>query len=99
MNIWLIILFTGLGTCLMRIVGVWVEPKYLQANWLTHIPLAVILVMALSSVLNLINVGAGQLEQLLAAIAAITIVILATLKELPLIICIASGCIVFGLLT
>ncbi len=95
MNIWLIILLAGLGTYLMRSVGVWVSPKTLQVSWLNYVPFAVILVMTLSSVFSL----SGTIQETLAAIAAAAIVITASLRKLPLVLCIAMGCIVFGTLT
>ncbi len=93
MNIWLIILLAGLGTYLMRSVGVWVS-RSLQARWLNHVPFAVILVMTISS----INSLSGTSQETLAALVASVVVIAASLKKLPLVLCIAIGCIVFGML-
>jgi branched-subunit amino acid transport protein AzlD len=94
MNIWLIIVLTGLGNYLMRSVGVWVSLKSLQARWLNHVPFAVILVMTISS----INSLSGTSQEALAALVASVVVIAASLKKLPLVLCIAIGCIVFGML-
>ncbi|NEQ20974.1 MAG: branched-chain amino acid transporter [Microcoleus sp. SIO2G3] len=94
MNIWLIIVLTGLGNYLMRSVGVLVALKSLQARWLNHVPFAVILVMTISSINNL----SGTTQETLAALVASVVVIAASLKKLPLVLCIAIGCIVFGIL-
>jgi len=94
MNIWLIIVLTGLGNYLMRSVGVWVSLESLQARWLNHVPFAVILVMTISS----INSLSGTTQETLAALVASVVVIAASLKKLPLVLCIAIGCIVFGML-
>lgn len=94
MNIWLIILFTGLGTYLMRSTGVWMKNQ-MQAPWLNHIPFAVILVMAISGVADLSQTK----QQTISAIASSIIVIVASILKLPLIFRIALGCIIFGTLS
>lgn len=92
MNIWWIILLAGLGTFLMRSVGVWLRTERLQANWLDRIGFAVIVVMATSSVADL-----GQSTvQTWGAIAASAVVVAASVVKLPFLLRIACGCIVFG---
>jgi branched-subunit amino acid transport protein AzlD len=54
----------------------------------------VILVMTISS----INSLSGTSQETLAALVASVVVIAASLKKLPLVLCIAIGCIVFGML-
>ena len=92
MNIWLVIFLAGLGTYLMRSAGVWV--KSLEARWLNHVPFAVILVMAISSISSL----SGTMQETVAALATSMIVIAATVKKLPLVLCIAIACLLFGIL-
>jgi branched-subunit amino acid transport protein AzlD len=94
MTIWLIILLAGLGTYLMRSTGIWVAPKWVPHRWLAHLPLAVILVMTVGSISSFDNTS----RELVAAIAASGAVVLASLKKLPLVVCIAIGCVVFGAL-
>jgi len=94
MNIWLIIFLSGLGTYLMRSVGIWAT-KPVQFSWLHHIPFAVILVMAISSIFDLSQTP----QQTLSAIAATTAVITASVFKLPLVLRIALGCLVFGVIT
>lgn len=94
MNIWLIIFLAGLGTYLMRSAGVWVASKYAQAAWLNHVPFAVILVMTITSLSSL----SGTIQEMLAAIASSAIVITASMRKVPLVLCVAIGCIVFGTL-
>jgi branched-subunit amino acid transport protein len=94
MDIWLIIFFAGLGTYLMRSTGLWIAPKWIPQRWLAHLPLAVILVMTVGSISSFSDTSRG----LLAAIAASGAVVLASLKKLPLVACIAIGCVVFGAL-
>ncbi|OKH26268.1 AzlD domain-containing protein [Chroogloeocystis siderophila] len=91
MNIWIIILLAGLGTYLMRSVGIWAT-KPIQSPWLHHIPFAVILVMAISGIIDL-----SQTPQTTkSAIAATVIVITASVFQLPLVLRIVLGCLVFG---
>lgn len=93
MNIWLIIFLAGLGTYLMRSTGVWA--KSLEASWLNHVPFAVILVMTISSISSL----SVTRQETVAALVASAIVVAASLKKLPLILCIAIACLVFGILS
>ena len=93
MNIWLIIFWAGLGTYLMRSCGVWVKSKF-QARWLNHVPFAVILVMAISSISSL----SGTMQETVAAIFTSMIVVAASLKNLPLVVCIAAACLVYGVI-
>lgn len=95
MNIIWAILLGGIGTYLMRSTGIWVPSQYVQLHWLNYLPVAVILVMAVSSISNL----TGTLPESVGALAASLAVILANLKNLPLVVCIAIGCVVFGLLS
>jgi branched-subunit amino acid transport protein len=92
MDIWWMILLAGLGTFLMRSVGVWVRTDRLQANWLDRIGFAVILVMAASSVADL---GQSAVE-VWGAIAASIVVVVASIVKLPFLLRIALGCLVFG---
>ncbi|MDV2991765.1 MAG: hypothetical protein N4J56_001419 [Chroococcidiopsis sp. SAG 2025] len=91
MHVWWIILLAGLGTFLMRSVGIWVRTR-LQANWLDKIGFAVILVMATSSVADL---GQSSVE-IWGAIAASIVVVVASIIKLPFLLRIAFGCLVFG---
>ncbi len=95
MNLWSMIFLAGIGTYLMRSAGVWVPARFVPTRWLTYLPLAVILVMAIASFSSL----ATTLSQTLAAAVAAIAVLLASLKKLPLYICIAIGCTVFGFLS
>ena len=94
MNIWLVIFWAGLGTYLMRSCGVWITSKF-QARWLNHVPFAVILVMAISSISSLSKTR----QETLAALLTSVIVIAASLKKLPLVLCIAIACLVYGMMT
>ncbi|WP_348251759.1 AzlD domain-containing protein [Leptolyngbya sp. FACHB-1515] len=94
MNIWWIIALSGIGTYLMRSAGVWVNPKLVQGRWLEELPFAVILVITVSSLGGFTTNSAS----LVAAIAASLAVILTSWRKLPLIVCIAIGCVVYGLL-
>lgn len=92
--IWLVIGFAGIGTYLMRSTGIWVAPKLVPTRWLTHLPLAVILVITVGSLFSFTDTTSGSL----GAIAATLAVIVANLKKLPIVVCIAIGCVVFGAL-
>ena len=92
MNIWWMIALSGMGTYLMRSAGVWVNPKFVQGHWLDHLPFAVILVITISS----LGSFTANSQSLLSAIAASTAVVIATWRQLPLIICIAIGCGIYG---
>jgi len=93
MTIGWMIICAGVGTYLMRSAGIWMPANLVPTQWLTHLPLAVILVMTISSIYTL----HGNPQSDMGAIAASSAVILASLKQLPLILCITIGCIVFGL--
>lgn len=88
-----VIFLAGLGTYAMRSTGIWVSAQVVQLRWLGYLPLAVILVMAVNSVSGL--TGTGQTT--LAVVIASAVVVVANLKRLPLVVCIALGCAVFGL--
>lgn len=94
MKIWWIIICSGIGTYLMRSAGVWIDPNLVQGRWLEELPFAVILVIAVSSLGNFTTNSAS----LIAAIAASLAVIFTSWRKLPLIVCIAIGCAVYGLL-
>lgn len=94
MNIWWIIVCSGIGTYLMRSAGVWIDPKLVQGRWLEELPFAVILVITVSSLGSFTTNSAS----LIAAIAASLAVIFTSWRKLPLIVCIAIGCAVYGLL-
>lgn len=91
------IFVAGIGTYLMRSAGAWVPPRLFQAKWLNHLPFAVIFVMAVGSVLRFVDLTQGQWQETGGAIAASLVVVLASLRQVPLIGCIALGCLVFGL--
>jgi branched-subunit amino acid transport protein AzlD len=95
MNIWWIIALTGIGTFLMRSAGVWVKPEFVQGRWLNHLPFAVILVIAISSLSGFTTTEQETIRTILASAA----VIAASLRQLPLVVCIAIGCGVFGVLS
>jgi branched-subunit amino acid transport protein AzlD len=95
MNLTWVILLAGIGTYLMRSAGVWIAPQYTQFRWLDYLPFAVILVMAVGSVANLNSTP----QEIIGAIAASLVVIGASFKKLPLVACIAIGCVMFGLIT
>lgn len=78
----------------MRSAGVWVNPKLVQGRWLEELPFAVILVITVSSLGSFTT----TLQSSIAAIAASLIVIFTSWRKLPLIVCIAIGCAVYGLL-
>lgn len=88
-----VIFLAGLGTYAMRSTGIWVSAQVVQLRWLGYLPLAVILVMAVNSVSGL--TGTGQTT--LAVVIASAVVVVANLKHLPLVVCIALGCAAFGL--
>ena len=92
--IWLVIIFAGIGTYWMRSTGIWIPAKFFPTRWLTHLPLAVILVITVNSITTFADTPQG----ILGAIAATLAVILANLKKLPIVVCIAIGCAVFGAL-
>lgn len=95
MNYWWAIFFAGIGTYLMRSAGAWVSPRWLKADWIGHLPFAVILVMAVSSIASFTNLAAGWMP-LVGAIAASLAVVFAALRRLPLGVCIVIGCALFG---
>jgi branched-subunit amino acid transport protein AzlD len=97
MNIWLIIIIAGIGNYVMRCVGVWINSDRLQAKWLAQVPFAVILVMAVSSLNSLVDVGKDSIITALGALLAGIAVIFSSLKKLPLIFSIAIGCVLFGI--
>jgi branched-subunit amino acid transport protein len=92
MNIWWVIFLAGIGTYLMRSAGVWLPPQFFQARWLNHLPLAVILVLTISSMVSLSD---SPIETL-ATVAAGVVVAIASFKKVPLIFCVAIGCAVWG---
>lgn len=94
MNIWWVIALTGLGTYLMRSTGVWVDPKLVQGRWLDHLPFAVILVISIVSLAATATTVQGTISTVAASLA----VILASWRKLPLVVCVAIGCVVFGAL-
>lgn len=75
----------------MRSVGIWAT-KPIQSPWLHHVPFAVILVMAISGVVDLSQTP----QETGSAIAAAIVVITASIFKLPLVLRIALGCLVFG---
>jgi branched-subunit amino acid transport protein len=98
MTIGWVIFLAGLGTYAMRSTGLWVSAQMVQLRWLGYLPLAVILVMAVSSVSGLVGTGqAGTVQTTLAALVASAVVAVANLRRLPLVVCIALGCAVFGI--
>ncbi|NJL56075.1 branched-chain amino acid transporter [bacterium] len=92
MNIWWVIFLAGIGTYLMRSAGVWLPPQLFQARWLNHLPLAVILVLTISSMVSL----SGSTLETLATVVAGAVVAIASFKKVPLIFCVAIGCGVWG---
>lgn len=94
MNIWWMIALSGIGTYLMRSAGVWVNPKLVQGRWLEELPFAVILVITVSSLGGFTTNSTA----FIASIAASLAVIFTSWRKLPLIVCIAIGCVVYGLL-
>lgn len=55
-----VIFLAGLSTYAMRSTGLWVSAQVVQLRWLGYLPVAVILVMAVSSVSGL--TGSGKLR-------------------------------------
>lgn len=94
MSIWWVIALTGIGTYLMRSAGVWLDPKFAQGRWLDHLPFAVILVISIVS----LGGTATTLQGAVSPIAASLAVIWASWRKLPLVVCVAIGCVVFGAL-
>ncbi|WOD40539.1 AzlD domain-containing protein [Nodosilinea sp. E11] len=98
MSIGWVIFLAGLGTYAMRSTGIWMPAQVVQLRWLGYLPLAVILVMAVSSVSGLVGTGqAATVQTTLAALVASAVVVVANLRRLPLVVCIALGCAAFGL--
>ncbi|NJN59427.1 MAG: AzlD domain-containing protein [Leptolyngbyaceae cyanobacterium SL_5_9] len=87
MNIWWVIFLAGIGTYLMRSAGVWLPPQLFQARWLNHLPLAVILVLTISSMVSL----SGSTLETLATVVAGAVVAIASFKKVPLIFVWRSG--------
>lgn len=96
MNLWWMIFWAGIGTYLMRSAGVWIDQRWQNAKWLTHLPFAVIFVMAVSSLIHFINPPIENMMQPIGAIAASLCVVVASWRKLPLVVCIAIGCLVYG---
>lgn len=90
------IFFAGLGTFLLRTVGVWIDPRWLKIRWLDHLPFAVILVMVVASLASFV-IPTVSVMQTLGAIAASVAVILASLKRVPLFGCVILGCLIYGM--
>jgi ABC-type amino acid transport system permease subunit len=90
--IWLVIVFAGIGTYWMRSTGIWIPAKFFPTRWLAHLPLAVILVITVSSITSFTHTSQATLGAIVATLA----VVLANLKKLPIVVCIAIGCAVFG---
>lgn len=96
MNFWWMVFLAGLGTYLMRSAGAWVSPRLLQADWLNQIPFAIILVMAVGSLASLLTYNPDRSMQPVATLIASAVVIAASLRKIPLVLCIILGCVVFG---
>lgn len=92
MNIWWMILLAGIGNFLMRSVGVWLPPRWVPTRWLTYLPLAVILVMAVVSLTSFTEAVQETVGMAIATVA----VVCASVKKLPLFVCIGVGCLTFG---
>lgn len=92
MTIGWVIFWAGIGTYLMRSAGVWLPPQLFQARWLNHLPLAVVFVLTTSSLVSL----SGSVLETLATAGAGMAVAIASFKGVPLMICVAIGCGVFG---
>lgn len=92
MNFWWMVFWAGVGTYLMRSVGVWLPPQWVPSRWLAFLPLAVILVMAVSSLASFVGPDRETWGMAIATVA----VVLASVKRLSLFACIAIGCGVFG---
>lgn len=96
MNFWWMVFWAGVGTYLMRSVGVWLPPQWVPSRWLAFLPLAVILVMAVSSLASFVGADQAAAQETWGMAIATLAVVLASLKQLPLFVCIAIGCGVFG---
>ncbi|GAB4156618.1 MAG: hypothetical protein Fur0046_36610 [Cyanobacteria bacterium J069] len=93
MPLFTLILISGIGTFLLRTAGVWLPEPWIPTRWLTYLPLAVILAMAVASVSSLMSQQGEEMATLLATVA----VLAAALRKWPLAVCIMLGCGVFGL--
>lgn len=89
------IFFAGLGTFLLRTAGVWVNPSWLKAKWLDHLPFAVILVMVIASLIGFMPPTAETMQGV-GAIASTVAVIVASIKRVPLFACVVLGCAIYG---
>lgn len=85
----------GIGTFLLRTAGVWLLERWVPTRWLSHLPLAVILAMAVASVMGLV----GQPSETVATLVATLAVVGGALCKWPLAVCILLGCVVFGAIT
>jgi branched-subunit amino acid transport protein len=87
-----LILLAGIGTFLMRTAGVWLPEAWVPTRWLAYLPLAVILAMAVASVMGLVS----QPSETVATVLATLAVVGGALCKWPLAVCILLGCGVFG---
>lgn len=92
MSLPVLILLAGIGTFLMRTAGVWLPEAWVPTRWLVYLPLAVILAMAVASVMGLVS----QPSETGATILATLAVVGGALCKWPLAVCILLGCAVFG---
>ncbi|WP_448604107.1 AzlD domain-containing protein [Thermoleptolyngbya sp.] len=90
-----LILLAGIGTFLLRTAGVWLPERWVPTRWLSHLPLAVILAMAVASVMGLVV----QPSETVATLVATLAVVGGALCKWPLAVCILLGCVVFGAIT
>ncbi|QKD84296.1 branched-chain amino acid transporter [Thermoleptolyngbya sichuanensis A183] len=95
MSLTVLILLAGIGTFLMRTAGVWLPEAWVPTRWLAYLPLAVILAMAVASVMGLVS----QPSETVATILTTLAVVGGALCKWPLAVCILLGCGVFGMVS
>lgn len=85
------IVLTGLGTCLMRLAGTTALSHRLTGTaWMRQVPLAVLLVLAISSV------AGTELELPSPAVVFGTLaVVFAAVRRMPLLFSVLVGCLVY----
>ncbi len=83
----------GIGTLLMRLSGATrVSRRLAEMPWMRHVPLAVLLVLAVSSVTG------GELRTPAPPMALGTVVVAgASLRGAPLLVNVVAGCVVYAM--
>ncbi|MGA4844881.1 AzlD domain-containing protein [Streptomyces sp. G5(2025)] len=83
---------TGVGTLLMRLAGATdLGHRLSDAPWMRHVPLAVLLVLAVSAV-----TGDGTTAPPPPTVLATTVVAAAAARRAPLLVSVVAGCVVYA---